>query len=96
MSIMNKIVYEEIDECVVLYIDDMLIYFKSELDQMWDLRRVLKKLRLYNLYANAEKNKNSLRQLGLLDHVFSGNIFVWTLKKFQRAASRKYREFRRQ
>lgn len=34
MSIMNKIVYEEIDECVVLYIDDMLIYFKSELDQM--------------------------------------------------------------
>ena len=34
MSIMNKIIYEEIDECVVLYIDDMLIYFKSELDEM--------------------------------------------------------------
>ena len=33
MSIMNGIFYDEMDECVVVYIDDILIYSRGELDQ---------------------------------------------------------------
>lgn len=38
---MNGIFYEEMDECVVVYIDDILVYLKRELEHAWDLRRVL-------------------------------------------------------
>lgn len=60
MSIMNGIFYEEMDKCVVVYIDEIFIYSKSELDHAWDLRRVLEKLRQNKFYMNAEKNEFSL------------------------------------
>jgi hypothetical protein len=41
ISIMNSIFYDEMDECVVVYIDDILIYSQSELDHARDLKRVL-------------------------------------------------------
>ena len=72
MSIMNGIFHEEMDECVVVYIDDILIYSQSELDHVRDLRRVLEKLRQHKLYANAEKNEFALRELEFLGHVLSG------------------------
>ena len=63
MSIMNGISYEEMDECVVIYIDDVLVYSKSELDHAQDLRQILEKLTQYKLYANAEKSEFSSREL---------------------------------
>ena len=41
MSIMNGIFHEEMNKCVVVYIEDILVYLKSKLDDAWDLRRVL-------------------------------------------------------
>ena len=32
MSIMNGIFHDKLDECVVVYIDDILIYSRSELE----------------------------------------------------------------
>ena len=41
MSIMNGIYHEEMDECIVVYINNILVYAKNVLDYVWDLRRIL-------------------------------------------------------
>ena len=45
MSIMTGVFYDEMDECVVVDIDDILMYSRSELDHARDLKRVLEKPR---------------------------------------------------
>ena len=66
MSIINGIFHEEMDECLVVYIDDIFIYLKNELDHRRYLRRVLDKLKKNKLYVNAEKNEFSLNGLDFL------------------------------
>ena len=61
MFIMNGIFHDEMDECVVIYIDDILIYSRSEVEHARDLRKVLEKLRENKLYVNAEKNEFALK-----------------------------------
>ena len=45
MSIMTGVFYDKMDECVVVDIDDILMYSRSELDHARDLKRVLEKPR---------------------------------------------------
>jgi hypothetical protein len=83
MSIMNRIFHEEMDECVVVYIDNILIFSRSEFDHARDLRWVLEKLRQHKLYANAEKSEFALRELEFLGHVLSGEGIRPDPKKIQ-------------
>jgi hypothetical protein len=80
---MNGIFYDEMDECVVVYIDDILIYSQSELDHARDLKRVLEKLRENKLYVNAEKNEFALSKLEFLGHVLGGHRIRPDPKKIQ-------------
>ena len=41
MSIMNNFFNEEMDGCVVVYVNDILIYSRSKLDHVRDLRWVI-------------------------------------------------------
>jgi hypothetical protein len=71
------------DECVIVYIDDILIYSRSELDHVRDLKRVLEKLRENKLYVNAEKNEFALRELEFLGQVLAGDGIRPDPKKIQ-------------
>lgn len=55
MSIMNVIFHDEMDECVVVYIDDILIYSRIELDHARVLKRVFEKLREKNFTLTRRK-----------------------------------------
>jgi chemotaxis methyl-accepting protein methylase len=55
MNLMNKVFMEYLDRFVVVFIDDILIYFKSDSDHEEHLRLVLQKLRDHELYANYSK-----------------------------------------
>ena len=57
MSIMNSVFHKEMDECVVVYIDGILVYSKTEVDHTWDLEKVLSKLRRNRLFANVQKSE---------------------------------------
>ena len=70
---MNGIFHEEMDECVVVYIDDILIYSRSEADHSRDLKRVLGKLRKNQFYVNTEKSEFALSELEFLCHIFGGD-----------------------
>lgn len=69
MSIMNGIFHVEMDECVVVYIDDILMYSRSEADHARVFKRVLEKLE----NVDAEKNVFALSELEFLDHVLGGD-----------------------
>jgi hypothetical protein len=55
MNLMTKVFMEYLDRFVVVFIDDILIYSKSETDHEEHLRLVLQKLRDNQLYAKFSK-----------------------------------------
>ena len=55
MRLMNSIFHQYVDEFVILYLDDILIYSRSEEDHVHHVRLVLQLLRCNHLFANRDK-----------------------------------------
>ena len=55
MYLMNSVFMSELDKFVVVFIDDILIYFKNEEEYTEHLRIVLQCLREHKLYAKLSK-----------------------------------------
>jgi hypothetical protein len=70
MYLMNTMFMEYLDKFVVVFIDDILIYSKTEEDKE-HLRLVLEKLRANQLYAKFSKCEFWLTQVAFLGHVIS-------------------------
>ena len=83
MSIMNLVFHKEMDECVVVYIDDILVFSKTEEDHARDLEKVLSKLRQYQLFANVQKSEFFLEELEFLGHVLNWEGIRPDSKKIQ-------------
>ena len=60
-----------LDKFVVVFIDDILIYSKSEEEHKGHLRAVLQRLRDHQLYAKFSKCEFWLKQVGFLGHILS-------------------------
>jgi hypothetical protein len=74
MYLMNKVFMEHLDKFVVIFIDDILVYSRSEEEH---LHLVLQKLRGHKLYAKLSKCEFWMKQVAFLGHVISkGGIFV--------------------
>jgi hypothetical protein len=68
---------EYLDRFVVVFIDDILIYSKSESDHEEHLRLVLQKLRDNQLYAKYSKCEFWIDKVSFLGHILSnGGISV--------------------
>jgi hypothetical protein len=77
MNLMNKVFMEYLDRLVVVFIDDILIYSKSESDHEQHLRLVLQKLRDNQLYVKFSKCKFWIDEVPFLGHIISnGGISV--------------------
>ncbi|WVZ63496.1 hypothetical protein U9M48_013123 [Paspalum notatum var. saurae] len=77
MNLMNKVFMEYLDKFVVVFIDDILIYSKTEEEHEEHLRLVLQKLRDHKLYAKLSKCEFWLDQMPFLGHIVSkGGIMV--------------------
>ncbi|XP_059638710.1 uncharacterized protein LOC132280984, partial [Cornus florida] len=55
MDLMNRVFREYLDQFVIVFIDDILVYSKSEKDHARHLRTVLQTLREHQLFAKFEK-----------------------------------------
>jgi hypothetical protein len=77
MYLMNKVFIEYLDKFVVVFIDNILIFSKTEEEHEKHLRMVLEKLRSNQLYAKFSKCEFLLTEVALLRHVISaGGISV--------------------
>jgi hypothetical protein len=77
MNLMNKVFMEYLDKFVVVFINNILIYFKNDSEHEDHLRMVLQKLRDNQLYAKFTKCDFWLDEVHFLGHIISkGGIVV--------------------
>ena len=72
-TLMNTIFREEMDDFVIIYIDDILVFSKTAEEHARHLEVVLKKLRDNKLYANGEKSEFAELEIEFLGHVLTGD-----------------------
>ncbi|CAA0840345.1 Uncharacterized mitochondrial protein AtMg00860, partial [Striga hermonthica] len=71
MDLMNRIFHPYLDQFVIVFIDDILIYSKSQKEHEEHLRVVLKTLRREKLYAKFSKCEFWLQRVSFLGHVIT-------------------------
>jgi hypothetical protein len=77
MYLMNNVFMEYLDKFIVVFINDILVYSRSEEEHEEHLRPALQKLRENRLYAKLSKCEFWMKQDAFLGHVISkGGIFV--------------------
>jgi hypothetical protein len=69
MYLMNPVFMPELDKFVVVFIDDILIYSKSEEDHVRHLRVILQRLQDHQLYAKFNKCAFWLKEVAFLGHI---------------------------
>ena len=71
MDLMHRVFQQYLDQFVMVFVDDILIYSKSEDEHEGHLRIVLQVLRDHQLYAKFSNCKFWLTDVKLLGHVVS-------------------------
>ncbi|KAM2369330.1 hypothetical protein FF1_046620 [Malus domestica] len=71
MNLMNRVFHPYLDRFVIVFIDNILVYSKNEIDHSRHLRLVLKTLKANRWYAKFSKCKFWLDQASFLGHVVS-------------------------
>src|SRR3954471_3592768 len=69
--LMNYIFMEYLDKFVVVYLDDILIYSKTEEEHVEHLRLILENLREHKLYAKYSMCEFRLPEVTYLGHLIS-------------------------
>ena len=71
MELMNEVFRPYLDSFVIVFIDDILVYYKTEEDHVRHLRIVLQRLREEKLYAKFSKCEFYFNSVAFLGHVVS-------------------------
>jgi hypothetical protein len=71
MYLMNSVFMPELDQFVVVFVDDILVYSKSMEEHEEHLRIVLQRLREHHLYAKFSKCEFWIKEVLFLGHVVS-------------------------
>src|SRR6266508_3287051 len=69
MYLMNSVFMMELDVCVVVFIDDILVYSKNEEEHAKHLRIILDRLQEHQLYAKFSKCQFWLKEVSFLGHI---------------------------
>ena len=76
MDLMHRVFQPYLDQFIVVFVDDILIYSKSEEEHEGHLRIVLQILRDHQLYAKFSKCEFWLTEVRFLGHVSASGVFV--------------------
>jgi hypothetical protein len=71
MYLMNKVFMEYLDKFVMVFIDDILVYLRSEEEHEVHLHLALQKLQEHRLYAKLSKCEFWMKQVSFLGHIIS-------------------------
>jgi hypothetical protein len=70
-SLMNDIFRDLLDKCVIVYLDDILIYSKTPEEHKANVREVLNRLRQHKLYAKGSKCEFDVLEVEYLGHIIN-------------------------
>ena len=73
MDLMNRVFRDFLDQFVIVFIDDILIYSRTEEQHAEHLRLVLETLKQHQLFAKFSKCQFWLTSIAFLGHVVSGS-----------------------
>ena len=73
MDLMHRVFQPYLDQFVVVFVDDILMYSQSEWEHEYHLRIVLQLLRDHQLYAKFSKCEFGLTEVRFLGHVVSAS-----------------------
>ncbi|GKA28006.1 putative reverse transcriptase domain-containing protein [Tanacetum coccineum] len=73
MDLMNRVCRPYLDKFVIVFIDDILIYSKTQEEHVEHLRLVLELLKKEKMYAKFSKCEFWLREVQFIRHVINGN-----------------------
>lgn len=77
MNLMNKVFMDYLDQFVVVFIDDILVFSKNVEEHEKHLRMTLQRLREHQLYAKFTKCDFWLKEVSFLGHIISnGGVAV--------------------
>ena len=83
MDLMNRVFSPFLDRFMIVFIDDILVYSRSEEEHAMHLRMVLQTLREHQLYAKFSKCEFWLDQVAFLGHVVSKDDIQVHSKKIE-------------
>ena len=87
MDLMNRVFPSYLDQFVVVFINDILIYSQSEVEHEDHLRIVLQLLRDHQLYAKFSKCEFWLAEVGFLGYVVSASGLSMNPRKVEAVMS---------
>ena len=73
MDLMNRVFHPYLDQFIIVFIDDILVYSKNGEEHAFHLQIVQQTLRDRQLYAKFFKYKFRLNEIVLLGHIVFGN-----------------------
>ena len=73
MALMHTVFHPLLDVCVIVYLDDILIYSKNPSEHLQHLKQVLKLLCEHKLYGKLSKCSFFESQVDFLDHIISAD-----------------------
>ena len=71
-TLMNDIFRDLLDVCVIVYLDDILVYSKNKEEHEQHLRQVLQRLKDNQLYAKLSKCTFFANSIEYLGHIADG------------------------
>jgi hypothetical protein len=81
---MNSVFIPELNKFIVVFIDDILIYFKNKEEHEKNLQIILQRLREHQLHAKFNKCAFWLKEVLFLGHVISAKGTVVDPSKVQK------------
>ena len=72
MNLMNKVMMDFLDQFVVVFVDDILVYSSTQEEHEQHLRKVLARLRENKLYAKFSKCEFWTKEIAFLGHIITG------------------------
>ncbi|XP_060210895.1 uncharacterized mitochondrial protein AtMg00860-like [Lycium barbarum] len=82
-TLMNQVFWEYIDEFVVVYLDDIVVYSKTLGEHLEHLRKILTQLREHELYVKLSKCSFAQKQIDFLEHVIEEGRIKMKQQKIQ-------------
>lgn len=80
-TFMNSVFHNKLEELLIIYIDDILIYSKLAKEHVEHIKYVLQKLKENTLYVNKTKSEFAQMKMDFLGHVLSLKNIRLDLKK---------------